>query len=246
MTDQAVKTEGLTKKYGDTTALKDLSFNVEKQEIYGLLGPNGAGKSTTIEILTGQIKPTSGTAEVLGTDPVKDPVGVREKIGILPEREDPPSFMTPREYLTFVSEIRNIPEIDEKIEEWGSRIGYLDRLDTLSMDLSRGQKQKVMLTQAFIHEPELVFIDEPLTNLDPIIQERVKEFIQDYNSKGNTVFLSTHDIAVAESICSRVGIIDKGHLAGEIDVKEVIDAGDDLIDEFIKEVGEVESIGLDD
>ena len=231
----AVETEGLTKKYGDLTALDGLTLEVEEGELFGLLGPNGAGKSSTIEILTGQTKPTSGTARVMGVDPTKNPVEARSRMGVLPEREDPPSFLTPREYFDFVGDVRGI-EVDGKVEKWAERLGFEDKLDAISMDLSRGQKQKVMFAQAFVHEPELVFIDEPLTNLDPIVQERVKDFVVEYNEKGNTVFLSTHDITVAEEICTRVGIIQKGKLVAEKDVEEVKRNGSRLIDEFMEEV----------
>lgn len=231
----AVETEGLTKKYGDLTALDGLTLEVEEGELFGLLGPNGAGKSSTIEILTGQTKPTSGTARVMGVDPIKNPVEARSRMGVLPEREDPPSFLTPREYFDFVGDVRGV-EIDGQVDEWAERLGFEDKLDSISMDLSRGQKQKVMFAQAFVHEPELVFIDEPLTNLDPVVQERVKDFVVEYNEKGNTVFLSTHDITVAEEICTRVGIIQKGKLVAEKDIEEVKRNGSRLIDEFMEEV----------
>ncbi|MDY6780134.1 MAG: ABC transporter ATP-binding protein, partial [Halobacteria archaeon] len=237
MSPKAVETENLTKRYGDVTALNDLTFDVDEGELFGLLGPNGAGKSTTIEILTGQTEPTSGSARVLGTDPSNEPVEARSKLGILPEREDPPSFLTPREYFEFVGDLRGIESLEERVDDWAERLGFEGELDTVSMDLSRGQKQKVMFTQAFLHEPELVLIDEPLTNLDPIIQERVKEFVVEYNERGKTVLLSTHDITVAEEVCSRVGIIDGGKLVAERDIDEVTEASS-LIDEFLNEVGE--------
>ena len=231
----AVETEGLTKEYGDLTALDGLTLEVEEGELFGLLGPNGAGKSSTIEILTGQTEPTSGTARVMGVDPTKNPVEARSRMGVLPEREDPPSFLTPREYFDFVADVRDV-ELDGKVDEWASRLGFDDKLDAISMDLSRGQKQKVMFAQAFVHEPDLVFIDEPLTNLDPVVQERVKDFVVEYNEKGKTVFLSTHDITVAEEICTRVGIIQNGELVAERDVEEVNQSGSSLIDEFLNEV----------
>jgi ABC-2 type transport system ATP-binding protein len=231
----AVETEGLTKEYGDLTALDGLTLEVEEGELFGLLGPNGAGKSSTIEILTGQTEPTSGTARVMGVDPTKNPVEARSRMGVLPEREDPPSFLTPREYFDFVADVRDV-ELDGKVDEWASRLGFDDKLDAISMDLSRGQKQKVMFAQAFVHEPDLVFIDEPLTNLDPVVQERVKDFVVEYNEAGKTVFLSTHDITVAEEICTRVGIIQNGELVAERDVEEVNRSGSSLIDEFLNEV----------
>lgn len=238
---KAIEAEGLKKDFDGVQALKGLDIKVEEGELYGFIGPNGAGKSTTINILTGQLSADEGSAEVMNSDPSKHPKTVRSKIGILPEREDPPSFLTPREYFDFVAEVRDV-EVDDKVEEWAQRLKFEEKLDTMNMDLSKGERQKVMITQAFIHEPELVFIDEPLTNLDPIIQERVKEFFKDYRDRGNTIFLSTHVLDLAQDVCTRVGIIDQGQLIGEHRVEEM----DELTEEFLEEVEEFESPQRDD
>jgi ABC-2 type transport system ATP-binding protein len=234
---KVITTEDLSKNYGSVQALDKLSFDVEEGETYGFIGPNGAGKSTAINILTGQIQPSSGSAEVMGKDPVSEPVEVREEVGILPEREDPPSFMTPREYFEFIGEVRDISHLDRKVEEWAERLGFSDQLDTMNMDLSKGEKQKVMVAQAFLHEPELVFIDEPLTNLDPVIQEEVKDFFREYREDGNTLFICTHVLGLAEDVCTRVAIIKDGKLDKELEMEEV----DDLTQEFLDEVDVVES-----
>jgi ABC-2 type transport system ATP-binding protein len=233
----AVETTNLRKEYGDLIALDGLDLAVEAGELYGLLGPNGSGKTTTIEILTGQRTPTDGSASVLGVDPVSDPVGVRESIGILPEREDPPSFLTPREYLSFVGDVRDIDAVEERIETWASKFEFGGVLDTLSTDLSEGQRQRVMLAQVFIHEPDLVFIDEPLVNLDPLMQAEVKTHLREYCAAGNTLFLSTHFMEVAEQLCTRVGIIADGRLRTEQD-PTTLDAG--LLETFASEVGDEE------
>jgi len=231
----AVETTNLRKEYGDLIALDGLDLTVESGELYGLLGPNGSGKTTTIEILTGQRTPTDGTASVLGVDPVSDPVGVRESIGILPEREDPPSFLTPREYLSFVGDVRGIDGVEDRIEEWASKFEFRGVLDTLSTDLSEGQRQRVMLAQVFIHDPDLVFIDEPLVNLDPLMQAEVKTHLREYCAAGNTLFLSTHFMEVAEQLCTRVGIIADGRLRTERD-PATLEAG--LLETFASEVGD--------
>jgi ABC-2 type transport system ATP-binding protein len=234
----AIRTSNLRKTYGDVTALADLSLSIDEGELFGALGPNGAGKTTTIKILTGQLQPDSGSASVLGHDPVGDPVETRRHIGILPEQESPPSFLTPREYFDFVGTVRDIPEdvVDERVETWTERLSFAEKLDTVSTDLSRGQQQKVMITQAFLHEPAVVFIDEPLANLDPIVQERVKEFLQSYRDDGNTIFISTHHIEVAAEVCSRVGIVSGGELIAERRPDE-LDAGESLLDTFLENVG---------
>lgn len=230
----AIETEELTKTYGDLVALDALSLSVPEGELFGLLGPNGSGKTTTIEILTGQSVPTSGTARVLGRDPVADPLAVREAVGILPEREDPPSFLTPREYLRFVADVRGF-DPGPRIAEWADRLGFRETLDTLSTDLSEGERQRVMLAQAFIHEPDLVFIDEPLVNLDPIMQAEVRDHMRDYCERGNTLFLSTHFLEVAADLCTAVGIVRDGELVAERDPREL--AGhEELLDYFRQEV----------
>lgn len=234
----AIATEELQKSYGPVTALAGLSLDVPAGELFGLLGPNGAGKSTTIRVLTGQLRPDSGSASVLGVDPVAEPIRVRERVGVLPEQASPPSFVTPREYFEFVGEVRGLDEetVTERVDEWADRLSYREKLDTLNTDLSRGQQQKVMLTGAFLHDPALVFIDEPLVNLDPLMQETVKRFLTAYRDDGNTVFLSTHDIDVAEALCDRVGIVSEGELVA---TRRPAELGPDerLLDVFLDRVG---------
>jgi len=236
---EPIVAEGLRKDYGGVTALDSLSLSVEAGELFGFLGPNGAGKTTTITILTGQLTPDAGTASILGVDPVAEPVAARELIGILPEQESPPSYMTPREYFAFVGTVRDIPDdaVEERTETWADRLGFAEKLDTLCTDLSRGQQQKVMITQAFLGRPDLVFIDEPLVNLDPIVQERFKRFLREYRAAGNTLFISTHDIDVAEELCSRVGIVSEGELVATRRPAD-LDPGESLLDVFLEEVGE--------
>lgn len=236
-----IRTEGLEKAYGDVAALSGLSLSVDSGELYGLLGPNGAGKTTAMEVLTGQTVADSGEADVLGVDPETDPIGVRERVGILPEKESPPSFSTPREYFQFVGSVRGMAddEVDRRTETWAQRLSFAEKLDTLSTDLSRGQQQKTMIAGAFLHEPEVVFIDEPLANLDPIVQERVKRFLTNYREAGNTVVVSTHNVEVAAELCSRVGVVNAGELVAEVVPKELA-ADETLLDVFIEHVDDRE------
>ncbi|AGB31151.1 ABC transporter-related protein [Natrinema pellirubrum DSM 15624] len=228
----AIHVAGLTKSYGAVDAVDGMEFTVERGELYGFLGPNGAGKTTTIRVLTGQIEPDSGEVNVLETDPTTEPIETRRRVGILPEQESPPSFLTPREYLEFVGEVRNLEaeRVAERTDRWAERLGFESKLDTLHTDLSRGQQQKVMIAQAFLHEPDVVFIDEPLANLDPLVQEQVKQFLVSYAAGDNAVFVSTHNIDVAEEICTRVGIVADGQLVTERSV------ADDGADESLLEV----------
>ncbi len=207
-----LEAKNLTKKYGDVTAVDAVSLSVEKGALFGLLGPNGSGKTTMIKMLTGQTRPTSGSAIVLGMDVEKDPVGVRRQVGIIPEQETPPSFLTAIEYLEFVAAVRNISDIGNKPDWWFDFLDFADKKNVLCKDLSRGTRQKLMFAQAFIHEPALALIDEPLINFDPIMQDVVKDYLAGYVRKGRTIFISTHILEVAEEICSKFAILHKGKL----------------------------------
>lgn len=207
-----IETESLTKKFGDLIAVNAVTLNVRKGSLFGLLGPNGSGKTTMIKMLTGQILPSSGNAHVLGLDVATDPVGIRTLVGIIPEQESPPSFLTAMEYLEFIGDIRKIPDLEQKADWWFDFLEYGDKRNVLCKDLSRGTRQKLMLTQAFIHNPALALIDEPLINFDPIMQEKVKGFFVAYTKQGNTLFISTHLLETAEEICSEVAILHVGNL----------------------------------
>lgn len=218
-----IRVSNIEKSFDGKSVLDELSFEVDTGEIFGLLGPNGAGKTTTIDILTGVNSPDSGDVSVLGMNPDVRPVKVRKMVGILPEKESPPSFFTPREYFQFVGDIRGMnPEVvRERVENWADRLDFDDVLDVLSKDLSRGQQQKIMLVQALIHKPSLVFIDEPLANLDPLMQERVKNFIKQYNDLGHTIVLCTHQVEVAQELCTSVGIIKDGSFSTRFDPRQL-------------------------
>ena len=218
-----IKASSISKNYPDFE-LSEVDLEVETGEIVGVLGPNGAGKSTLMQILTGQIGRDSGDLDVLGLDPGENPVELRSMIGVLPEREDPPSFLTGREYLDFVSDIR-----EETMDwEFPDRLNVDDHLlDQQTRELSKGERQKLMVIQAFFHEPELVFIDEPLINLDPLIQEEVKDVFREHREKGGSMVLSTHLVSLAEELCDRVVFLKDGEIIDEVE------SPDDLKQKFI-------------
>nr|WP_303715986.1 ABC transporter ATP-binding protein [Methanoculleus marisnigri] len=222
---QMIEANGLTKDYGSVTAVNRVSFSVAEGELFGLLGPNGSGKTTMIRMLTGQVRPTSGSARVMGLDAAKDPIGVRKLVGIIPEQETPPSFLTAEEYLHFVASIRNLDRVDERCDRWFDLLEFQDKRDVLCKDLSRGTRQKLMFAQAFLHEPRLALIDEPLINLDPIMQRTVKDFLQSYVRDGGTVFFSTHILEIAEEICDRIGIIHNGRLLHSGPIEDLTGSG---------------------
>ncbi len=232
-----IETRYLTKTYGDLTAVSSVSLSVEKGALFGLLGPNGSGKTTMIKMLTGQIRAASGEAIVLGYDILRDPIRVRQEVGIIPEQETPPSFLTAEEYLDFVADIRGIPDIRARADWWFEFLEFGDKRDVLCKDLSRGTRQKLMFTQAFIHRPSLALIDEPLINFDPIMQRKVKDFLAEYVRDGSTIFYSTHILSVAEEICSGFAILHKGSLLHTGTVTSLRESGRHLDEFFLELVG---------
>jgi ABC-2 type transport system ATP-binding protein len=233
MTTQVISTDNLSKAYGETRAVNGVSISVREGSLFGLLGPNGSGKTSMIRMLTGQIYPTGGSARVLGFDPAAEPVRVRELVGIIPEQESPPSFLTAGEYLHFVGSVRNLGNIEEKARWWLDFLEFSDKRDVLCKDLSRGTRQKLMFAQAFIHQPRLAIIDEPLINFDPLMQQKVKKYLVRYVKSGNTVFFSTHILEVAEEICSEIAILHQGNLLFMGPIDAVLEEDKHLYDFFI-------------
>ncbi|MEE2811687.1 MAG: ABC transporter ATP-binding protein [Candidatus Thermoplasmatota archaeon] len=242
-----VETKDLGKRFGEFIALHPLDVTVFAGEFFGVFGPNGAGKSTFIKLLTGQLTPSLGFANVLGTNVAKNPQKVKANVGIVPESESPPSYLTAAEYLDFVCKIRNVEDASSKVKHWLDWFGIDDRSDTLCKDLSKGQRQKVMLASAFIHEPRLLFLDEPFVNLDPIYQRKCRTLLIDHIAAGGTIFLCSHILEVAERMCTRVAVIDHGKVlaSGTLDELREND-NEDLEDIFIRLVGasveEIESL----
>ena len=214
-----INCKGLSKKYDDFLALNNVDLEIEEGEFFGLLGPNGAGKTTLLKILTGQIRPTEGTAKVMDMIVKDNVMSVKKNIGIVPEQESPPSFLTPREVLEMVVSIREIE--NPKIEYW---IDFFE-MDALEgrvcRNLSRGQRQKVMLAAAFLSECKLLFLDEPFINLDPIVQTKVRDWLSEYVKDGGTVFLNTHLLENAQRLCTKAAIIHQGQIQSLITLKDL-------------------------
>jgi ABC-2 type transport system ATP-binding protein len=234
----AITTSGLTKRYGSLEALSDLSITVEEGESFCLLGPNGSGKTTTIGILTGSLLATSGSASVMGIDVNADPIGVKRKIGIVPEMEYPPSFLTVREYLDLACSLRKVEDPKPKIDRWIQFFGLESKENVPCKDLSKGTKKKVMLSAALVHEPKLLFLDEPFLDLDPIIQRNTREYLKSYVKEGGTIFLSTHILEIAEKLCDRVGILYNGKLIALGGLAELKHSQESLEDVFMRLVVE--------
>ena len=209
MTD-AIRTRGLTKVYrGGTTAVRELDLAVRVGEVFGFLGPNGAGKTTTIRILLDLLRPTAGDAEVLGLDARRAGVEARRRIGYLPGDLALYPKLTAHETLTYLGALRGgVPE--RAVTVLSERLG-LD-LDRPVGTLSHGNRQKVGLVQAFMHEPELLVLDEPTGGLDPLLQQEFHRLVEEAAAAGRTVFLSSHVLSEVERVANRVGIIRGGTL----------------------------------
>ena len=232
--ESVIEAQGLTKDYGELRAVSGVSFSVPKGVVFGLLGQNGSGKTTIIKMLTGQVKITEGDCSILGVSPTTDPVRVRSLIGIIPEQETPPSFLTSIEYLQFAGKIRGIGDIGEKADWWFDFLDFADKKDVLCKDLSRGTRQKLMFAQAFLDNPEVAVVDEPLINLDPVMQRKVKDFLKSYTKEGRTVFISTHILENAQEICDKIAVLHKGVLLYTGNVAELNEQGKKLDDLFLE------------
>ena len=208
-----IKVEGLTKRYGRTTAVRNISFEVEKGEIVGFLGPNGAGKTTTMRILTGFLPPTEGTASVGGLDVQEHPIEVKRRIGYLPE--SPPLYpeMTVRDYLEFVARLKGIASADvaARVDSVIERCSIGGVRGKLNGQLSKGYKQRVGLAQALIHDPDVLILDEPTAGLDPKQIIEVRELIRELGGD-HTIILSTHILPEVSTTCGRVIIINEGKI----------------------------------
>ena len=233
----AISADNLTKIFGKTTVVDHVSFNINEGIVFGLLGPNGAGKTTTIRMLTTVLKPNDGTAKILGHDIIKEPLKVREIIGVLPEETGLYDRLTPAEILIFQGKLRGLEkeEILEKTNKYLKMLGLEDNIDQKVGTFSKGMKQKVALIRAVFHEPKIVFLDEPTIGLDVMSAREIRKLITDEAKKGRTVVLSTHNMWEAQQLCQEVAIINKGKLAmqGSVENLEKLTQEQSLEDVFV-------------
>lgn len=209
-----IKTFNLGKRFDSKIALNALNLDIKRGEIFGFLGPNAAGKTTTIKLLTGLLKPSEGTAFICGHDVQKDYIKAKALLSYIPDVPYLYERLTAREFLRFVSEIYLLDEkkAAKKREELLGFFNIKDEADILIEEYSHGMRQKVVICAALLHDPEVIIVDEPMVGLDPKTSRLVKDVFRQIAQKGTTVFMSTHTLSVAEEICDRVGIIDKGNL----------------------------------
>ena len=234
----AVRVSGIAKAFGTVRALDGVTFSVEEGEFFGLLGPNGAGKTTLVRVLTGQLAPDAGDGETMGV-PFREGVEIKRRIGIVPEAETPPTFLTAQEFLELVGRLRDLTGVPERASRWLSFFEIEDKRDVLCRDLSKGQRQKVMLAAAFLPETDLLMLDEPFINLDPVFQRKVRAYLAEHVRDGGTVFMCTHILEIAEKLCTRLGIIHRGRIVALGRLDEIRAAqGERLEDAFMRLVEE--------
>ena len=244
-----IEVKHLTKRYGSHTAVSDLSFTVEKGQIYGFLGPNGAGKSTTMNIMTGCLAATSGEVVIGGYDIFQDAAQAKKLIGYLPEQ--PPLYLdrTPREYLRFVARAKGIPEkrIPGELDRVMTVTGTLDVADRLMKNLSKGYRQRVGIAQALLGSPKLIILDEPTVGLDPAQVIEIRKLIRELG-QAHTVILSSHILSEVQAVCQQVLILSKGRLAASGSLQELTADGRSLEEVFLELTGgeTEESTGRED
>jgi len=234
-----LQTIGLTKAYGERLAVNGLNLEVRRGEVFGFLGPNGAGKTTTIRMLTGLIRPTSGTASVAGFDVVHETLAVKRRVGYLAETPYLYPKLSGREFLSFMAGLYRIPAAEAIAR--GERLLELfelaDKANDLVESYSHGMRQKLALAGALLHEPPVLFLDEPTSGLDPRSARLVKDLLVALVDRGHTVFLSTHVLEIAEHLCHRVAIMDHGRMVASGTL-------DELRREARRDAGSLEDIFL--
>lgn len=215
--------EGVTKKYGSQDAISDLSFTVQKGEFFGYLGPNGAGKTTSIKAMIGLVHIDEGKIHINGKDIAQDPLAVRSIIGYVPDSPFLYGKLTAREFLVFVGGLYRMDgsDIMKKIEWLKDIFDMHDWIDRRSEELSHGMKQKVVMSAAFLHSPELIVVDEPTVGLDPPSKRLLKDMLKLINDEGTTIFMSSHDLSEVEELCERMAILNNGSVVADGSLEEL-------------------------
>src|SRR5215471_2173170 len=239
MGKEMIAFDHLAKKYGEVTAVRDLALSIEQGEVFGFLGPNGAGKTTTIRMMMGILVPSSGRITIDGLDCQKDRVEVKRRVGYLPDNPIFYDYLRGREILAFVGEMHGQTrgEAQRRADALLDELALEDAADEFAVNYSTGMKKKLGLACALIHDPAVLILDEPTNGLDPRASRHVQDRIRLSAEQGKTIFLSTHLLDMAERLCGRVGIIDRGDLVAVGPLKELkdkVDPGGSLEEVFLK------------
>jgi ABC-2 type transport system ATP-binding protein len=209
-----IELTALTKLYGTFKAVDSIDLHVPKGQLFGFLGPNGAGKTTTLRMIAGILRPTSGTVKIAGIDISVDPIGAKSRLGFIPDRPFIYEKLTGAEFLRFVAGLygQDGAKVEHRarelmalfdLEEWG---------DELVESYSHGMRQKLIISSAFVHRPDVIVVDEPMVGLDPKAAKILKDLFREYTHRGHTIMMSTHTLEVAETLCDRIAIIQAGKI----------------------------------
>ena len=231
-----LRIEHLTKRYGDKLAVDDLSLRIAPGEIYGFIGHNGAGKTTTLKAAVGILNFDSGRVFINGRDLQQDPLGCKSVLAYIPDNPDLYDFMSGIKYLNFIADVFGVSaaERSARIRELADRLELTDDLAQPISAYSHGMKQKLALIAAWIHQPRLILMDEPFVGLDPKASHLLKQMMREHCDRGGAIFFSTHVLEVAEKLCDKVAIIQRGRLIRSGTMEEV--KGDDSLEEVFLEL----------
>ncbi len=236
--------EALTKRYGKFTAVDSLSLHVARGELFGFLGPNGAGKTTTLRMIAGILRPTSGRVRIRGIDVVEKPNEAKAVLGFIPDRPFIYEKLTGMEFLRFVAGLygQQGAQVEHRSRELLGLFDLEDWRDELVESYSHGMRQKLIISGAFVHKPDVIVVDEPMVGLDPKAARTLKDLFREYTRRGHTIMMSTHTLEVAESMCDRIGIIQAGKIRAHGTMadlrKHATDGATGLEDIFLKLTGE--------
>ena len=239
-----IELTGLTKRYGTFTAVNGIDLAVPRGELFGFLGPNGAGKTTTLRMIAGILRPTAGTVRIGGIDLARDAVAAKRLLGFIPDRPFIYEKLTGAEFLAFVAGLfsQRGPEIARRGDELLELFDLAEWRDELVESYSHGMRQKLIIASAFVHRPAVIVVDEPMVGLDPKAARILKELFREYVRRGHTIMMSTHTLEVAQSLCDRIAIIQRGEIraCGTMDdlQAESVYGGESLEDIFLRLTGE--------
>ncbi|HEX6967066.1 MAG TPA: ABC transporter ATP-binding protein [Gemmatimonadaceae bacterium] len=209
-----IQLRSLTKRYGSFTAVDAIDLEVPRGQLFGFLGPNGAGKTTTLRMIAGILRPTSGTVSIGGIDIAREPAAAKAKLGFIPDRPFIYEKLTGAEFLRFVAGLysQDGPVVERRMNELLELFDLSEWRDELVESYSHGMRQKLIISSAFLHRPEVIVVDEPMVGLDPKAARILKDLFREYTRRGHTIMMSTHTLEVAESVCDRIAIIQNGRI----------------------------------